>query len=147
MKRSANEMSPGQTLEDAVYEYIERWQEVEDGVGVGIACGDLNRNIVHPEKPRGKGSEAQFVTVLRQMPSLIESEEKWNGKVVFQLKSRQPEIVEAKKLLTAVIRDLDRRLNALHPSAARVNICRDTYTTLLEDLIAANELLSTAGSR
>ena len=134
----------GQTLEEAVYEYIESFQVWENGKGLGMSCDDLNKNIAHPEKPHGKGSEKEFVALMREMPSLIESEQKWKGKIVFQLNETQSELVQAKKLLTTATHDMQCRLHALHPSAARVNICREEFTHMLEDLMAANELLTIA---
>ena len=142
MKRRANEISQGQTLEEAVYEYIKSWQEWENGKGVGISCDDLNNNIAHPEKPHGKGSEKEFVALMRAMPALIESEQKWKGKIVFRINETQSELVEAKKLLSTATNDGWRRLNALHPSAARVNFSREDFTQMLEELMAADELLT-----
>ena len=66
--------------------FIQRWQSTKDGEGMGITCAHLNLNIEHPEKPKGKKSERLFTEMLRRMPSIVESEELWQGKAVFKLK-------------------------------------------------------------
>ena len=184
MKRKANEISScsknsqEQTLEEAIYEYIERNQEWEDGKGVGISCDHLNNNITHAEKPHGKGSEKKLIALMHEMPSLIQSETKWNGKIVIQLNETQPEldesqhqfdetqsdlnerqperdetqaeldetqleygIVEAKKLLTTATHD---GWSHLHDGWSHVNISREQYMRMLEDIMAANDFLTIA---
>jgi len=157
MKRSYDAISECRSLEDTVYEYIEHFQEFINGKGVGISCDDLNRNILHPEKPTGIGSEKRFVAMMREMPSLIESEQKWNGKIVFQLnhhvaesvqaKELVAELVQAKELVTTTILNMNRRLQPVHPwkkSASLSTVSREDFEHFLEDLIAANELLGIA---
>ena len=142
MKRKAIEISQEQTLEEAVYDYIKRWQGWENGEGVGISCDHLNKNIVHLEKPRGKGSEQDFVALMRGMPSLKESQQLWKGKIVFQINETHNELVEAKKLINNATDKGWRRVYALHPSAVRVNISREEYTHMLEELMAVSDLLT-----
>ena len=87
-------MHHGRTLEETVFEYIEQFQEWENGEGVGFTCDHLHRNIEHREKPTGPGSEARFVTLMRGMASLVESEHEWNGKVVFMIREQASEHME-----------------------------------------------------
>ena len=91
MKRGADEISADRILEECVYMYIQRWQPRHNGKGVGIAVHDLNKNIVHPEKPTGKGSERQFTEMLRGMSSLTESDELWKKKSYSKSKNEVPE--------------------------------------------------------
>ena len=148
-KRARSENSEGKTLEETVFEYIDQFQERENGEGVGITCDHLNRNIVHPDKPTGSGSEARFVALMRDMPTLIEGEQKWKGKTVFLLNDQQcladeqqSELLQAQKLLTAVTDDMLKRVNELHPLAARVSIRRKEFEGVLEDLLTATDLLA-----
>ena len=99
------------TLEETVYNYIKKWQGVENGKGVGITIDHLNRNIVHPNKKVGKDSRKKFYTLLREMKSLHESEVLWDGHVVFQLKEQQSELQQAKNSRSAVANDMQKRLN------------------------------------
>ena len=80
------------TLEETVYNYIKKWQGVENGKGVGITVDHLNRNM-------------------REMKSLHESEVLWDGHVVFQLKEQQSELQQAKNSRSAVANDMQNRLN------------------------------------
>ena len=137
MKRGASSISQGQTLEEAVFQYIQTWQEWENGEGVGISCDDLNNNIPHLDKPHGKNAEKSFVALMRAMPTLIESERRWEGKIVFKINETQSDLTEAMKLLGTATDYGWRRLYALHPSAGRVNISREDFKQMLEELMAA----------
>ena len=134
-------MLPERTLEETVYDYIERFQMWENGQGVGVSCDDLNKNIVHPHKQTGRRSEAKFLVVLRNMPSLIESEQKWNGKAVFQLNEQQSSRENAKEIICTVTHDIRSRLQALHHRATCVSFTREEGEHILEDLSAAYEFL------
>ena len=144
MKRTYEQMNQGQTLEETVYEYIHRYQQWEKGKGVGVSCDDLNNNIKHPDKPIGRGSETRFLVFLRDMPSLIESKQKWKEKAVFQLNEQQSPLEQAKNILAYVIHDMQDRLEALHYSARRVCVFREEFEHLLEGLSEANDLLNDA---
>ena len=143
-KRTYEEMNQGQTLEETVYEYIDRWQQWENGEGVGVPCDDLNCNIKHPDKPTGRGSETRFLVLLRDMPSLIESKQTWKEKAVFQLNGQQSPLQQARNILAYVIHDMQDRLEALHYSASRVCVRREEFEHLLEGLSEANDLLNDA---
>ena len=144
MKRTHQEMNQGQTLEETVYEYIHRYQQWEKGKGVGVSCDDLNNNIKHPDKPTGRKSETKFLPLLRDMPSLIESKQKWKDKAVFQLNEQQSPLEQAKNIVANVIHEMQDRLEALHPSAARVSVYREEFEHLLHGLSEANALLKNA---
>ena len=143
MKRTYEEMNQGQTLEETVYEYIDRYQEWENGKGVGVSCDDLNCNIKHPDKPKGTGSEKKFVVLLRGMRSLIESKQKWKQKAVFQLKEQQQSALrQAKNIVVDVFNEMHDRLEELHYSASRVCVRREEFEHLLEGLSEAHALLN-----
>ena len=102
------------TLEETVYNFIKKWQGVENGKGVGITIDHLNRNIVHPNKKKGKDSRKKFYSLLREMKSLCESEELWNGQVVFLLKEQQSKLEQAKNSRSAVAYGMQIRSNVQH---------------------------------
>ena len=153
-KRDASEITGGKTLEEAVFEYIDKFQERNNGKGVGMTCDHLNKNIEHPDKPKGSGSQARFKKLMREMPSLIESKDKWEGQTVFlvssssklknvkaQRKDCKSELEEAENLITAVTNEMQNRLNTFHSSTVRVSVVREEYARSLEELLAAKELI------
>ena len=73
-------------LEEWVFAYIDRWQHIENGEGLGITITDLNRNIEHPDKPCGKYSGRRFVKMIRRMASIVECDGLWQSQVVFKTK-------------------------------------------------------------
>ena len=145
MKRTYEQMNQRQTLEKVVYQYIDRYQQWENGKGVGVSCGDLNCNIKHPDKPKGTGSEKKFVVLLRGMRSLIESKKKWHHKAVFQLKEQQQSaLAQAKKIVRDVFIEMHNRLEELHYSASRVCVPRAEFKHFLAGLSEAHHLLDNA---
>ena len=154
-KRAASEISKEKTLEETVFEYIDKFQEHENGKGVGITCDHLNKNIQHSEKPCGTGSEKRFVTIMRAMPSLIESKHTWQGQIVFLIQSEQSEdeshpqceLMEAENMLTTVTDEMETRLNEMHPPTARrifVSIRLEEYKRIHQDLLAATKFIRIA---
>ena len=145
MKRTYEQMNQGQTLEEVVYQYIARYQQWENGKGVGVSCDDLNCNIMHPEKPTGTGSEKRFLVLLRDMRSLIESKQKWKQKAVFQLKEQQQSALrQAKNIVVDVFNEMHDRLEELHYSASRVCVRREEFKHFLAGLSEAHHLLNKA---
>jgi len=156
-KRAASEISGVETLEETVFAYINEFQEHFNGKGVGMTCDHLNKNIEHPDKPRGAGSQTRFLKLMRDMPSLIESDDKWEGQTVIlvnnsgklntvkaQRKDYESELDEAENLITAVTNEMQNRLNTFHSSTVRVSVVREEYARSLEELLAANELIRIA---
>ena len=144
MKRGVHEVSVDKSLEECVYEYIQLWQGMENGKGVGITCADLNNNIEHPEKPTGKYSERRFTEMMRGMSSLTESDEPWEGKVVFKIKEPSADnspLDQTEQILQDVIKNMDNLNNQYHPAATRITINREEFTHIIEDLMAAEEFL------
>ena len=139
IKRAASEISKGKTLEETVFEYINKNQEREYGKGVGMPCDHLNKNIEHSEKPCGSGSEGRFVTLMRAMPSLIESKHTWKGKIVFLLKNQQSELMEAENMITTVTDAMQKPLNDSYSQSELVeaentikSVTDEMYTRLYE---------------
>ena len=154
VKRAASEIPGVKSLEETIFAYIVKFQERVNGKGVGMTCDHLNKNIEHPDKPRGSGSQARLVKLMRDMPSLVESEDKWEGQTVFlvnslsklknvkaQRKDYDSELEEAENLITAVTNDMQNRLNTFHSSTVRVSVVREEYARSLEDLLAAKEFI------
>ena len=154
VKRAASETTGVKSLEETVFAYIDQFQERDNGKGVGMTCDHLNKNIEHPDKPRGSGSLARSVKLLRDMPSLIESEKKWEGQTVFlvnnssklknvkaQRKDFESELEKAENLITAVTDEMHNRLKIFHPSTYRVSVVREEYARSLKELLAAKELI------
>ena len=149
IKRAASEISKGKTLEETVFEYINKNQEREYGKGVGMPCDHLNKNIEHSEKPCGSGSEGRFVTLMRAMPSLIESKDTWEGKIVFLLKPHNAytrvalcntsELMEAENMITTVTDAMQKPLNDSYSQSELVeaentikSVTDEMYTRLYE---------------
>ena len=144
MKRGINEVSAVMTLEESVFTYIQLWQSIEAGKGVGITSSDLNRNIEHPDKPSGKHSERRFAEMIRGMSSIVESEELWEGQVVFKLREQNSPLDQCEGILQDVISNLRRRNKKVHSSASRIAIDRREFEIIIEDLMAAGEFLRIA---
>ena len=140
MKRGSDEVSAGKTLEESVFTYIQLGQSIEDGEGVGITISDLNRNIEHPDKP---SSERRFAERIRGMFSIVESDELWQGQVVFGIRKQNSPFDQCEAILQDVISNLHRRNNACH-RARTVAIDQSEFEIIIEDLMAAGEFLRIA---
>ena len=82
--------------------------------------------------------------MMRAMPSLIESKQKWNRRIVFQLNDEVAESVQAKELITTTVHQIHRRLQRVHPwhtGTLSSIVSREDLEHYLENLIAATELL------
>ena len=142
----------GMSLEESIYDYIQKWQLVQHGEGVGMTLSDLNRNINHPQKPIGHKSAKKLREKILDMSSLVEDDKKWHGEVVIKIRKQRGYSSPSRRtdfspsgncdeILKAVIISLQQRRNDCDPQAARISFQRTDYERLVEDLMAAREAL------
>lgn len=140
------------TLEQSIYAYIDKYQMVQRGEGLGITISHLNRNIDHPDKRKGKNSEKHLKEAIRSMSSLEEAKELWKGEAVVKIRKQRTyfspprrsdfsPLAQCDEILTEVIFNLQQRRNNCDPQEACIPVQRTHYEELISDLRDAHEAL------
>ena len=140
------------TLEQSIYAYIDKYQMFQHGEGVGITISDLNRNIDHPDKLKGKHSEKHLKEMIRSMSSLQEAKDLWKGEVVIKIRKQRTyfspprrtdfsPLAQCEEILQGVIFNLQQRRNNCDPQEALIYFQRTDYEALISDLRDAHEAL------
>ena len=150
--KKATEDVSDMTLEQSIYAYIDKYQMVQHGEGLGITISHLNRNINHPDKRVGKNSEKHLKEAIRAMSSLQEAKELWRGEVVVKIRKQRTyfspprrsdfsPLAQCDGILREVIFNLQQRRNNCDPQEACIPVQRTHYEELISDLTDALEAL------
>ena len=150
--KKITEVVTDMTLEQSIFAYIQKYQIFEHGEGLGITISDLNRNIDHPEKPKGHKSEQKLKERIRLMPSLQQAEALWKGEIVFKIRKQRtysspPRRIDfspsghCDEILKEVITNLQQRRNNCNPQETYIYFKRTHYEELISDLMEAREAL------